>query len=476
MLRPELGSLDEEGRMFLVERALSIPDAIKLGLSSFEGRIYFPFIQDSKVVRWKFRSIHDKKVMGFLPWECEKQALPFFNQIERDFKKHLIITEGEFDALSVAQCGFESVVSLPNGASSVRSSFENNYHFLQGFEEVYICFDQDESGKKASEEARKLLPASKFRNIVLPCKDANDWVREDINAGCEAFHKLMLNAERVKSECVVHFRNAESSYFHALQEGTTTGFKKLDGFLSGLRLGECTVITADTGVGKTTFCLQLLFNLAKEGKGVWINSYEMKPEVVLRKFSSFILGYTKRIEAFTEEEIKLYEDFCVDKKLYFNPKQSKSDLKSLREQIECAKLVYDVDFVLIDHLDYISSTVKKANLHEAIDDAVREIHALCLEFNIHVLLVVHPVQGIGPDGEVKLNQLKGSAGIKQYADNILTLQRMDRNGGQDEKESRVKVNVRKNRMFGKEGFFFLYYDASLDGYLENPLIGLESST
>lgn len=140
-------------------------------------------------------------------------------------------------------------------------------------------------------------------------------------------------------------------------------------------------------------------------------------------------------------------------------------MKTIHDQLEVASNLYDVKYVLVDHFDYVYSTVGKKSMHENVDEAIRELHKMCLEFQVHMFLVVHPTQSVSEDGEVKLHQLRGSASIRQYADNILALKRMDRVEGQQD-DKRLQINVRKNRMLGKEGMFFLEYVSSLDNFKE----------
>src|SRR5690606_28468777 len=65
-------------------------------------------------------------------------------------------------------------------------------------------------------------------------------------------------------------------YRQEIHRGISTGWKSLDRYLQGLRKGEVTVVTADTGVGKTTFCTHLMVNCAMQDTHVWINSWEMR--------------------------------------------------------------------------------------------------------------------------------------------------------------------------------------------------------
>ena len=90
--------------------------------------------------------------------------------------KHLVITEGEIDALSVSQAMDNKwpVVSLPNGAQSATKAIANCYDWLDRFERIVLMFDMDKPGQEAVNLVAPLLPPGKTCVAVLPRKDANE--------------------------------------------------------------------------------------------------------------------------------------------------------------------------------------------------------------------------------------------------------------------------------------------------------------
>jgi len=99
----------------------------------------------------------------------------------RDKGKRVIVTEGELDALSVSQTQQNKwpVVSLPNGAQSAEKAIQKSLEWLEGFESVVLCFDQDEPGQAAVEKVAPLFSPGKCKIARLPSeyKDANDMLR-----------------------------------------------------------------------------------------------------------------------------------------------------------------------------------------------------------------------------------------------------------------------------------------------------------
>jgi twinkle protein len=466
-------SLCEQGRIFLADRGLSIPVAEGLGLASANGEIAFPFVLNGELVRVKYRSMTNKKAQRFDKQDESSKAnfkMPFWNQQIWPTSDYLIITEGELDAIALIQLGASNVVSLPNGAGSVVSTFKNQYDYLQRFDLIYVAFDMDEAGQKAVEEAKKLIPPKKFRRIVFPCKDANEWLKEE-SPTLEDLQHLMRNAVKIVTDEIVPFRDLPTGFFDSRDKGIITGWRELDRLIGGIRRKELTVISADTGAGKTTFCINVLCNLlSRDPSGFWINSWEMDYEVIVRKVASVVLRKRFKTQAFDSQQIASFKAWMERHNALINPKRSKADIPTLHKQMELASRVYGVKYVLLDHLDYISGTSKEREVHERIKEAMVALHEMAMEFDVHIFLIAHAKQTDDRAGEMHMGQLRGGASIKQYADNILLLQNMAQGGASTETENRMKITVAKNRFLGSRGELFLRYISESDSYEDNNQI------
>ncbi len=455
-----------DGREFLVSRGLSIPVAYKCGICSKDGQIYFLYFRDGEPVRWKSRLISDKKkqFMSKLPEaDKDKFQMPLFSHSKVPPLTYLIITEGEFDCVALTQLGASNCVSLPNGAQSVEATFRNNYKYLQEFDRIYIAFDMDKAGEEAAAKAAKMIHPAKYRRLVFPCKDANQWLMENPEIELADLQLLMENARSIQDAAVTNLSDLPASYYDEIHIGCSTGWKGLDKILLGMRTGEVTVVTGDTGSGKTTFCMNLMCNLLEKGYPIWVNSYEMKPEVVMRKIAGIGLQKKMKFAAFSDLDRANYQTWLTKNNCYLNNSNRKTNLLELRKQLELASLAYSVKYVLLDHLDYLYSDKGTKSTLEALDATVQEVHQLAMEFDVGIVLVVHPKQTTA-NQEISLHDLKGSSSIKQYADNILVITRMDRINSND--PGRVKVRVWKNRLSGKEGQISLLYQEETDSYKE----------
>lgn len=264
-------------------------------------------------------------------------------------------------------------------------------------------------------------------------------------------------------DCLIPLADLPHHYRDEIQKGMSTGWRCLDQFMQGLRMGELTVITADTGAGKTTFCTQLMVNCAMQGVPVWINSWEMKPETTMRKLASIILRRPMKLQNFNEKDNEQFDAWGKNYQVYINPNTIGTDINMLSQELVKAKQL-GIKVVMLDHLDYLVNS-RKEKVHEAIDDTIKRLHELAFALNMHFLLICHPRQSSTFAEEIGIHSLKGSSSIKQYADNVLVLHRCARTDPTAD-PNKIKIRIAKNRMFGVEGVTYLFYEPLWDGYLE----------
>lgn len=462
-------AIDVDGTLWMADRLISRPIAQKHGVACVLGILYLLYAYRGLPMRFKCRSIADKKKQFMTPLynarleEVKDPAyqMPFWNMHNFADRSYLIITEGEWDCLVFLQLGFTNTVSLPTGASGVEATFKAWYSYLQEYELIYCAFDNDKAGDQAAKVASRMLPSSKYRRIRFKEKDANDWLRENPDAEQKDLQEFILNAEKIESPQVVNLKDLPDDIFTSVGRGIQTLWGNLDEKIGGLRPGEVTVLTADTGSGKTTFCINLMYNLAIQGVPVWINSYEMQLTQIIRKLSCGILGKNMKLATYSDQDKAEIRKWMSNHKVFVNPSSENVSIENLKKQIEVAVYANGVKVILLDHLDYISSAGKAQTVLENINEAVLAIHMMAVAYSVHIVLVVHPKQ-IQCAREITREDIKGSSSIKQYADNILILTRRDRFS--KEEKNKVKLMVAKNRMLGDEGAVYLFYEGKTDSY------------
>ncbi len=131
------------------------------------------FSADGERVAQKVRSPGKK-----FHWRGEPhRAVLFGQQLWKPGGKRVVVTEGEIDAMSVAQViGNWPVVSVPNGAANARNAVRRNLAWLSSFRQIVLLFDQDDAGANAGHACAALLPQAQAHVAVLPLKDANEML------------------------------------------------------------------------------------------------------------------------------------------------------------------------------------------------------------------------------------------------------------------------------------------------------------
>jgi len=166
--------------------------------------------------------------------------------------KYITVCEGEVDCMSIYQMQGSKypVVSIKNGSQDYRT-VKDNYEYLDSFDNIIICFDGDEAGRKGAQKVAEILPPKKVKIVKMPddMKDANEFLK----AGkVEDFQNLWWKAEEYKPQDIVSM----DEMWERLQEFSTsrsyipTPWQGLNEMMYGVRPSQVVVFAAGSGQGK----------------------------------------------------------------------------------------------------------------------------------------------------------------------------------------------------------------------------------
>ena len=110
-----------------------------------------PITDRKNIVALKYRTI-DKKISS----EKDSQTDYLMNWHLIKTFDYLIIVEGEIDLLSVIEAGYDNVVSLPFGATNIKS-IENQKEWIEQFSKIIIATDNDQAGEESRNKIIKVL-------------------------------------------------------------------------------------------------------------------------------------------------------------------------------------------------------------------------------------------------------------------------------------------------------------------------------
>ena len=173
------------------------------------------------------------------------------------------ITEGMMDAAVLVQCGYESVISLPNGCGTRMSCFDPYREHFRGVKIVYAG-DTDPKGVEKRLEVARYFADNEFRYVEwAEGKDANDVLMkggEDVVRFC-----IEENSREVPPQGVV----TVVDQMEQLNELITNGVPRfpginLHGFSHLVRFepGRLMVISGSPGAGKSSFADYVMMSLA----------------------------------------------------------------------------------------------------------------------------------------------------------------------------------------------------------------------
>lgn len=446
----------------------------KIGIAENNGRrlIAIPHHYNGELVCFKFRTIPPEKKI-FTRWkDCPSilfngDALRGLEALPPNRRK-VAVCEGEFDAMALVQMGYERVVSTTTGAG--RSDWPAHWlELLEPATVIYLCYDADDAGEEGADKAAATLGRYRCRRVVPPM---HDWA-ECLSANAD--HEMVAQSIALSREYDEQVVKPTSAFCDDLRahlskgqpKGRSTGWVSLDSILGGIRDGEFTVITGDTGSGKTTFTTALCRYQAMQDVPCLIAPFEQRPYDVIGKLVS--MDASKSIYDMDTVELDSGLTKIVDQPYYFLDIHGTSPLGVVKDSIYIAARRYGVKFVVLDHLHFFLDC-KQEEERFAIDAAVRSMALWVQDLDIHIALVVHP-KGLGKDNrgavrKVTTDDLKGSSEIKKTAWNIIRVHR-NRTEAMGTRSDSTEVAVLKCRSSaGSEGACLLQFDPNGENYLE----------
>ena len=215
-----------------------------------------------------------------------------------------------------------------------------------------------------------------------------------------------------------------------LYKGIPTGIGLLDETITGLNRSDLILLAARPGMGKTSFALNIARHVGvHEGRRVAFFSLEMSKEQLCSRLLStegMVGGVKLRTGKLSDSEwVRLIEagDVLSKTQLYFDDTpgitvpEMKAKLRRLR----------DVDLVIIDYLQLMSSAKRIDNRVQEISEITRNLKIMAKELHVPVITLSQLSRASEQRTSHKpvLSDLRDSGSIEQDADIVLFLYRED---------------------------------------------------
>lgn len=368
--------------------------------------------------------------------------------------KLLVVFEGEYDCLSYAEIRKSwPCVSLPNGADSAEKCIRANLDWLLKFEEIILCFDNDEHGQRSAQKAIQLLPPRRGKIGKLEgYKDASEALQA---ANGKAIMQMVWTAAEYEPDGII---SGSKLLQMVLEDPKVSSAKYPYSFLNeklhGLRKGELVTITAGTGIGKSTFVSEIAYDLlVNQKETVGYVALEENIRRTARRFVGMDLNYPVHIDRghFTDEQIETAFDATLGTgRLFLYDHFGSLDPTVLLNRIRHLVTGCGCSWIVFDHLSILVSGLDQGDERRAIDQTMTKLRSFVEETGCGMLLVSHLRRPTGDKGhengaQTALSQLRGSAAIGQLSDICIGLERDQQSKSEDDG---TIVRVLKNRFTG----------------------------
>lgn len=403
-------------------------------------------------------------------FSCEgdiNKACLFGQQLFPSGGRSITVTEGYYDAMSAFQMtGYRYPNVGVMSASTAKKEVVNNFEYLNSFDKIILNFDNDDPGRKAAKECAILFEPGKVSLLFLKkegLKDANDYLKEDLSKAyiSEWFDAPTFMPDGVQLGSDPKLRDEVLEYVEP--RSIPYPWEGLNNKLYGIRTSELVLLTADTGVGKTSVMKEieyaLLFHpdLIKEEIGVGFLHLE-EPK---RKLAQGLMSIHNNkpyhfpdVERTKEELLQAYDEVINTPRVVIWDHFGSNDIDVVLAKIRHMAAL-GCRYIMVDHLSIIVSD-QSGDERKQLDEISTKIKTLTMNLDIAVFCVIH----VNRQGQVR-----GSAGPEQVANTILRLER-DKKDLNAWRRNITKITVEKNREYGRTGpAAYLYYN-EMTGRLE----------
>lgn len=457
---------------------------VRCAVSTSDGKtpeaFYFPsYNKKGKIVGYMKQDLTKDKTdtghwtaVGSVPISNKMFGQDVAESVQRA-KRGLIITEGQWDAISAYQASVDSVrgtkyeglepfiVSIPLGTANAAESVLQNFQFVKEFKEVTLFFDNDEATQrerkkgilKGKEAAEAVFSALVGEGISLyqilaeePHKDASDYLQA--NESSKLAKLVSFGRKEYTPEKIVRVSDVDfDDVIAPPPDGVLVEqFPKLMEKTSGFHKRVLTLVTAPSGAGKTTGVSIISNEIEKAGQRLgMIYLEEQTKETIQRliaeklrvnylKFKREPLRYASR-----EKLKEIYDELCQNEDVLLLDHFGSLPIQELMDRVKYLHLVEGCDYIILDHLSMVISGSEVTDERKEIDIVMTELAAFCAAHDVGIIVVCHlNRQGTADqfksqkkkDGEedkpywirVTKESLRGSGALEQLSFVILGLE------------------------------------------------------
>lgn len=235
--------------------------------------------------------------------------------------------------------------------------------------------------------------------------------------------------------------------------GVPTGFVDLDRLLTGMQPSDFLIIAGRPGMGKTAFMLSAAKNAAQiHKKHVAIFSLEMSNEQLVQRLLAQETGIDSqrlRTGKLSDDEWSLFThaiEVMSDSHIFLDDTPALTPLQ-LRTKCRRLHLEYQLDLILVDYLQLMSSGARSENRVQEVSHISRNLKVLARELGVPVLAAAQLSRAVEQraDKEPQLSDLRESGSLEQDSDVVMFIHRPEMYEKDSLRENIAQIKVAKHR-------------------------------
>lgn len=383
---------------------------------------------------------------------CEKDTMPIlFGMDQCSGFERLVLTEGQIDSLTLAECGIENAVSVPTGAMGF-TWLSNCWDWINKFSEIVVFGDYEKGKVTLVDELSKRL---RMRILVVQAadylgeKDANQIL---LKYGKDAVITAVTNAAIQPVKFIKELADVKAVDIYNLAR-IETGIWEIDKVVGGIYFGQVVLLTGKRGEGKSTFMSQLVAEALDQNYKTLVYSGELT-DYHFKRWLDFQVAGSRNVvvnkNAFGDETYLLHDSTVEQINTWYRGKAfiyddsivEDDEMEDLLTTIENAICRYGIQFICLDNLMTALDIDMKDDLYRGQSKFVKQLKVLAVRYNVAILLVAHPRK---TNGAVTDNDdVSGSGDISNRVDVVMIYGRPTEGTGFD-----GTLAVTKNRLTGK---------------------------
>ena len=493
----------EKAAAYLKARGINKDVAIKykLGFTDYYGRdgmnspaLIIPTGPDSFTARSTVFNDSGRKVRK----QAAGEAGIFNIDCLKDGPALVFITEGELDALSIIQAGYNCIAT--GGGTSVNTLPKAIKDYpVRDLPLFVILPDNDRlkdgtpdlnKGAAAGKSLCKALTAAGIPALLFDTadtdwpadiKDANEFLQKDpieFTAKLEAIATEAINKPLGRTaDFLQEFLNQAAGAAPPI----STGFTNLDEIIEGGLHPGLVVLGAISSLGKTTFVLNMAENIAAAGKDVLFISlemsrYELIAKLISRKtalkcFKDSIpltmaktnLGISdfSRYSRYCPEEMEIIKECFADfqdgaaQRLFIQEGIGNIGTADIRRYVNAhRKATGNTPVIMIDYAQIMAPAEPRLTDKQATDRNIVELKRISRDYNTPVV-AISSFNRDNYTAPVNMAAFKESGSLEYSSDILIGLQYfgMDYMEGETEKQRAIRISAikKENRAAAAEG-------------------------